>query len=58
MIVAAAKELARLSAEQQPKHAGLLPPLSDSRRMRRSIAQAVGRQEIRRETLESQTKKG
>ena len=47
MIMAAAKELARLVPTQTDKHASLLPSLSDSRRLSRLIAQAVGRQAIR-----------
>ncbi len=46
MIMAAAKELARLVPTQTDKHASLLPSLSDSRQLSRSIAQAVGRQAI------------
>ncbi len=46
MILAAAKELARLAPTLDDKHASLLPSLSDSRRLSRSIAQAVGRQAI------------
>ncbi len=44
MIMAAAKELARLVPTHADKHASLLPSLSKSRRLGRSIAQAVGRQ--------------
>ena len=46
MVMAAAKELARLVPTQKDKKASLLPALSDSRRLSRSIAQAVGRQAI------------
>ena len=46
MIMAAAKELARLVPTQKDKHASLLPSLSDSRQLSRSIAQAVGKQAI------------
>ena len=46
MILAAAKELARLVPTQTNKQASLLPSLSDSRQLSRSIAQAVGRQAI------------
>jgi malate dehydrogenase (oxaloacetate-decarboxylating) len=47
MIMAAAKELARLVPTRADKHASLLPSLSDSRQLSRSIALAVGRQAIR-----------
>ncbi len=46
MVMAAAKELARLVPTHRDKNASLLPSLSDSRRLSRSIAQAVGRQAI------------
>ena len=46
MVMAAAKELARLVPTQKDKKASLLPALSDSRQLSRSIAQAVGRQAI------------
>jgi len=46
MVMAAAKELARLVPTQKDKKARLLPSLSDSRQLSRSIAQAVGRQAI------------
>ena len=46
MVMAAAKELARLVPTQRDKKASLLPSLSDSRQLSRSIAQAVGRQAI------------
>jgi malate dehydrogenase (oxaloacetate-decarboxylating) len=46
MILAAAKELARLVPTQTNKEASLLPSLSDSRQLSRSIAFAVGRQAI------------
>jgi len=44
MVMAAAKELVRLVPTQKDKKASLLPSLSDSRQLSRSIAQAVGRQ--------------
>ena len=47
MIMAAAKELARLAPTQKDKEASLLPSLADSRRLSRSIALAVGRQAMR-----------
>jgi malate dehydrogenase (oxaloacetate-decarboxylating) len=46
MVMAAAKELLRLVPTQKDKKASLLPSLSDSRQLSRSIAQAVGRQAI------------
>ena len=46
MVVAAAKELARLAPTQKDKQASLLPSFSESRHLSRSIAQAVGRQAI------------
>jgi malate dehydrogenase (oxaloacetate-decarboxylating) len=46
MILAAAKELARLAPTQTDKRASLLPPLSDSRQLSRLIAMAVGRQAL------------
>lgn len=46
MVMAAAEELARLVPTQKDKQASLLPSLSDSRQLSRSIAQAVGRQAI------------
>jgi malate dehydrogenase (oxaloacetate-decarboxylating) len=46
MVMAAAKELARLVPTQKDKKASLLPSLADSRQLSRSIAQAVGRQAI------------
>jgi len=46
MIMAAAKELARLSPTATDKEASLLPSLSNSRQLSRSIAEAVGRQAI------------
>src|SRR5271169_2545373 len=49
MVMAAAKELARLVPTQKDKKASLLPSLSDSRQLSRSIAQAVGRQAIKDE---------
>jgi malate dehydrogenase (oxaloacetate-decarboxylating) len=42
MILAAAKELARLVPTRTDKQANLLPSLSESRRLSRSIAHAVG----------------
>ncbi len=47
MIMAAAKELANLVPTRKDKSAGLLPSLSDSRQISRSIALAVGRQAIK-----------
>ena len=44
MVMAAAKELVRLVPTQKDKKASLLPSLSDSRQLSRSIALAVGRQ--------------
>jgi len=49
MIMAAAKELARLAPTQKDTQASLLPSLSDSRQLSRSIAKAVGRQAIQDE---------
>jgi malate dehydrogenase (oxaloacetate-decarboxylating) len=46
MVMAAARELARLAPTQKDKDAHLLPSLSDSRQLSRSIALAVGRQAI------------
>ena len=46
MILAAAKELARLVPTATNKQASLLPSLSDSRQLSRAIALAVGRQAI------------
>jgi len=46
MVMAAAKELVRLAPTQKDKKANLLPSLSESRQLSRSIAQAVGRQAI------------
>lgn len=46
MIMAAAKELARLVPTQKDKKASLLPPLSEARELGRWIGQAVGRQAI------------
>ena len=46
MVMAAAEELVRQVPTQKDKNASLLPSLSDSRRLSRSIAQAVGRQAI------------
>jgi malate dehydrogenase (oxaloacetate-decarboxylating) len=46
MILAAAKELARLVPTQTNKQANLLPSLSDSRQLSHSIGLAVGRQAI------------
>jgi NAD-dependent malic enzyme (EC 1.1.1.38) len=47
MIKAAAEELVRHLPTQEDKHASLLPPISDARRLGRAIGQAVGRQAIR-----------
>ena len=47
MIMAAAKELANLVPTKKDKSAGLLPSLSDSRQLSRSIALAVGLQAMR-----------
>ena len=47
MVRAAARELARLAPTRTDKTGSLLPPLSDARRLSRSIALAVGRQAIR-----------
>jgi len=46
MIMAAAKELARLVPTHEENSANLLPPLSDSRRLSRLIARAVGKRAI------------
>jgi malate dehydrogenase (oxaloacetate-decarboxylating) len=46
MVMAAAKELVRLVPTQKDKKASLLPSLSESRQLSRSIAQAVGRQAV------------
>jgi malate dehydrogenase (oxaloacetate-decarboxylating) len=46
MIMAAAKELARLVPTHKDKNAELLPPLCDSRHLSRSIARAVGKRAI------------
>ena len=46
MIMAAAEELARLVPTHKDKNANLLPPLSDSRRLSRFIARAVGKRAI------------
>jgi malate dehydrogenase (oxaloacetate-decarboxylating) len=46
MIMAAAKELLRLAPTQKDPKASLLPPISDSRQLSRSIAKAVGMQAI------------
>jgi malate dehydrogenase (oxaloacetate-decarboxylating) len=46
MIMAAAKMLADLSPSKKDEHASLLPPLADSRRVARIVAEAVGRQAI------------
>jgi malate dehydrogenase (oxaloacetate-decarboxylating) len=45
-VMAAAKELVRLAPTQKNRKASLLPSLSESRQLSRSIAQAVGRQAI------------
>jgi malate dehydrogenase (oxaloacetate-decarboxylating) len=47
MVKAAAEELVRNLPTQKDKQASLLPPLSEARRLGRSIGQAVGRQAIR-----------
>jgi malate dehydrogenase (oxaloacetate-decarboxylating) len=47
MVKAAAEELVRNLPTQKDKQASLLPPLSDARRLGRSIGQAVGKQAIR-----------
>jgi malate dehydrogenase (oxaloacetate-decarboxylating) len=46
MIMTATKELLRLVPTQKDKNASLLPPISDSRQLSLSIAQAVGMQAI------------
>ncbi len=46
MIMTATKELLRLAPTQKDTKAGLLPPISDSRQLSRSIAKAVGMQAI------------
>ncbi len=46
MIMAATKELLRLAPTQKDTKASLLPPISDSRQIGRSIAKAVGMQAI------------
>jgi malate dehydrogenase (oxaloacetate-decarboxylating) len=46
MIMAAAKELARLVPTHKDKSANLLPPLSDSRHLSRLIARAVGKRAL------------
>jgi malate dehydrogenase (oxaloacetate-decarboxylating) len=46
MIMAAAKELARLVPTHKDKNAELLPPLSESRHLSRLIARAVGKRAI------------
>ena len=46
MIMAAAKELARLVPTHEDKNGNLLPPLSDSRRLSCLIARAVGKRAI------------
>jgi malate dehydrogenase (oxaloacetate-decarboxylating) len=46
MVMAASKELVQLAPTQKDKQASLLPSLVDSRKLSRSIAQAVGRQAI------------
>jgi malate dehydrogenase (oxaloacetate-decarboxylating) len=47
MILAAAKELARLVPTATDKTAKLLPSIADARKLSRSIAAAVGRQAMR-----------
>jgi malate dehydrogenase (oxaloacetate-decarboxylating) len=46
MVKAAAEELVRQLPTQKAKHASLLPPISDARRLGRLIGEAVGRQAI------------
>ena len=46
MVMAAAKELVRLVPTQKDKKASLLPSLSESRQLSRSIAQTVARQAL------------
>ena len=46
MIMAATKELLRLAPTQKDTKASLLPPISESREISRSIAKAVGMQAI------------
>jgi malate dehydrogenase (oxaloacetate-decarboxylating) len=46
MVKAAAEELVRQLPTQKDKHASLLPPISDARRLGRLIGEAVGRQAI------------
>ncbi|HTW48569.1 MAG TPA: NAD-dependent malic enzyme [Acidobacteriaceae bacterium] len=46
MIMTAAKTLAKLSPVEQDRHASLLPPMAESRRLSRIIAAAVARQAI------------
>ena len=46
MIMAAAKELARLVPTHKDRNANLLPPLSDSRHLSRLIARAVGKRAL------------
>ena len=47
MVKAAAEELVRHLPTQTDKHASLLPPLSDARRLAQCIGQAVGMQAIK-----------
>jgi malate dehydrogenase (oxaloacetate-decarboxylating) len=46
MVKAAAEELVRQLPTQSDKHASLLPPISEARRLGRLIGEAVGRQAI------------
>src|SRR5271170_3807138 len=46
MVKAAAEELVRQLPTQKDKHASLLPPISDARRLGRLIGEAVGKQAI------------
>jgi malate dehydrogenase (oxaloacetate-decarboxylating) len=46
MIMASAKKLAELSPTRQDRNAGLLPPISDSRRVGLLVAEAVGKQAL------------
>jgi malate dehydrogenase (oxaloacetate-decarboxylating) len=46
MVMSAAKALASLSPARTDKNAPLLPPMSESRKVSRAVAEAVGRQAI------------
>jgi len=46
MIMASAKKLADLSPTQKDKHANLLPPIADSRKVGLLVGEAVGKQAI------------